>query len=347
MSMNHILRQHVASVESHDAPVMMTPSNEELYGEFRAALEEFLEVQDTAVHVIEAIDHLENVDAAADQIQADGDVTEQVVAVHMDAVNEVRAILDEDPMEAISMESLTALEAMAYRVSVESKGTLSKAWDGLVAFIKKIIAAVGNLIDKVNPWSKSRKETVKVVAAEVKSGESSIVVPEETPAVMKEVTKAVDVVVVHDKDILVKMEALLKDGDVAKYEDDIKIYMNQTDAVEKIKAQQAKFDEFMTSNETVNADDIPAVDLISGNMVRIMEELAGSKDTEANMAKANKLLYMAQDLAGKEGSSQEAIKEATRVIMRVVESSGKVESTRTQLCNKAASKKKPRKKGKK
>lgn len=177
--MNTLLR---ASLEASQ-PVEPTDPMASLedYLEYRAALEEHTEMVDTLDKVADLSEGLIEIEGLIDESRNDNDLSEDQVAMQVDAVNAVRAVIDGDVSE-ISMEHYDSALAASLEASGQSKGLLKRMWDAFVAMLAKIKAA----FKKVLAWITGSSKRTEAAAKSIESAAKEIAAEEKaTPPAEK------------------------------------------------------------------------------------------------------------------------------------------------------------------
>lgn len=208
MSINALLRTHVASLESVVQGPQVQTADE--YIDFRAAMEEYEALADALVSLESHISLTSSVESLVEGIHEDGVYDAQAMVMHAQVVNSIKDALGEAPVTVeASVESLTHVQVMASRISLESKGFMAKAWDAVVELCKKIVAAIAKVLNAINPWAKKHNEEIKQVAKEVASGESEIVVPAKVAQEEKKLTEDIDKAIKSKEERLKDLDAIL------------------------------------------------------------------------------------------------------------------------------------------
>ena len=168
---NSLLRASLESTSEHFTLDSMTSL--EAYEEYRIALEEHEEAVNLADQLGDMSEGLIEIEGLVDESRDLGTLTEDQVALQVDAVNKVREVLEGDITE-ISMESFASIESASLEASDQSKGMLRKMWDAFVAMLAKIKEAFKKIWQWIFGSEKRTKDAVKVMetaSAEIKADE--------------------------------------------------------------------------------------------------------------------------------------------------------------------------------
>ncbi len=168
---NSLLRASLESTSEHFTLDSMTSL--EAYEEYRIALEEHEEAVNLADQLGDMSEGLIEIEGLVDESRDLGTLTEDQVALQVDAVNKVREVLEGDITE-ISMESFSTIETASLEASDQSKGALRKMWDAFVAMLVKIKDAFKKIWQWIFGSEKRTKDAVKTMetaSAEIKADE--------------------------------------------------------------------------------------------------------------------------------------------------------------------------------
>lgn len=323
--LNALLRDHIASNESYQSAQSIGPSLED-YMEYRAALEDQIVAAAVSDKLDDLSESLTEVEGLVIESREKDELTEDQVQLQMDMVNSVREVLGGDTA-TVSMESFASIESASLHASVESKGLLSRMWEGFLAMLRAIRDAFKKAWNWIFGGTKRAEEAAKVVkeaAKEVKeeakekakstdttkpapkteaektitksAAESEVTLEEITKTTKKVVPEAKKDVMVLSKlsvDIAQAMTATAQSGQVPA---GFVIPTQEIEAVDKkADATAAEVTASLADTKTSLTQDIESIDL-AATLERLGNVLTGYSKEHASAAS---LLKDIDDVLGK------------------------------------------------
>lgn len=348
-----------ASLEQHqemmpDIVHDHTPELETYEGQ-RAAQAELSEAVSITASLSDAIDDLEATEAQFERIQEDGNYDQAALTFHAAAVNRVKEQLGDEPIQIASVESYTEIQAQGLMLSQESKGVMAKAWDALVAFLKRVKDAIVNFLKTIT--GRNRKEKLSDLRKSIAETDVLIAKTQGNLAAFAEADKK------QSRELSAMLDEALKFLDETQANVDKGGSNPFAKANPKLITTIEELDEFMLGNgeidnkksEAISKATAPDGDkVLEGSAKReiegdlkIIEE--SDKSDEVLMKKAEKLIDVSTKIAenGKGGkAAQDAVKAAAKV-SNVVTSYVKNNSQKKSHAVAGYTKRKRAKKGKK
>lgn len=177
MTINNTLRKYMPSMESSAPEVGAL----EAYEELRMAIEDLSNLNAVTTELASVLSTVDEASGIVSVLVDEDRLNNQVLDMYQQVVTSARDFLGCD-VSIVSVESLVSLEARSLHISNEAGGFMAKAWDAVVALIKKVYAAIAAIGAKLNPWYKSNAAEAKKLKDEIKDGTVEVPVSPKTVA---------------------------------------------------------------------------------------------------------------------------------------------------------------------